>query len=55
MRGSGLAQTQGMGLANMERRARKLAGHYALRVSHLGGVHVQCRVPMGLSATMGPL
>lgn len=53
MQGSGLAQTQGMGLANMERRARKLAGHYALRVSHLGGVHVQCRVPMGLSATMG--
>jgi signal transduction histidine kinase len=45
-------QARGMGLANMERRAHKLGGHYVLATSAMGGVHVQVRVPLDQSATI---
>ncbi len=51
----GAAQQSGsMGLANMERRARKLGGRYALRPSELGGVCLHVSVPIDLSMTTIP-
>jgi signal transduction histidine kinase len=37
----------GMGLANMERRARKLGGQHAFDASSLGGARVWVQVPLG--------
>lgn len=36
----------GMGLANIERRARKLAGQHVFGVSPLGGAHIHVEVPV---------
>ncbi len=50
----GAAGQVGMGLGNIERRARKQGGRYALGASALGGVRVAVTLPLSPSANIDP-